>query len=74
MTKPIVIAVHGEPQGVVVPTGGDFRFMAVKLGVFPLDGKVFASVAEAHRAAMEIVENGSDPATEIDGHANGLVA
>lgn len=56
MTKPIVISVAGEPQGVVVPNGGDFRFMAVKLGVFPLEGKVFDSVAAARAAARALVE------------------
>lgn len=56
MTKPIVIDVDGEPQGVVVPNAGDFRFMAVKLGVFPLDGQVFDSVAAARKAARELVE------------------
>lgn len=55
MTKPIVISVHGEPQGVVVPNGGDFRFMAVKLGVFPLEGRVFESVQAARLAAEELV-------------------
>lgn len=78
MSKPIVIAVHGEPQGVVVPNGGDFRFLAVKLGVFPLDGRVFASVAEARRAAKALVEGagemeGGEDVAEGDVR-NGLVA
>lgn len=57
MTKPIVIKVHGEPQGVVVPNGADYRFMAVKLGVFPLEGKLFESVAAARAAAESIVDS-----------------
>lgn len=57
MTKPIVISVRGEPQGVVVPNGGDYRFMAVKLGVFPLEGQVFASVQAARAAAEELVRS-----------------
>lgn len=66
MTKPIVIAVSGQPQGVVVPAEGDYRFLAVKLGVFPLDGRLFKSVADAHRAARAVmegsaVEGGEDP-------------
>lgn len=60
MTKPIVISVHGEPQGVVVPGNGDFRFMAVKLGVFPLEGKIFESVAAAQQAARALVDNDDD--------------
>ncbi len=60
MTKPIVISVRGEPQGVVVPNGGDYRFMAVKLGVFPLEGQVFESVQAARAAAEALVRNGGD--------------
>ncbi|WP_116653029.1 hypothetical protein [Pelagibacterium sediminicola] len=60
MTKPIVISVRGEPQGVVVPNGGDFRFMAVKLGVFPLEGQVFDSVQAARAAAEAVVRQGGD--------------
>lgn len=71
MTKPIVISVRGEPQGVVVPTGSDFRFMAVKLGVFPLEGQLFASIEAARAAAEEVVENAAryevvDPSGEGD--------
>lgn len=55
MTKPIVISVHGEPQGVVVPNGSTFRFMAVKLDVFPLEGKHFNSVAAASAAAKSLL-------------------
>ncbi|WP_127144693.1 hypothetical protein [Pelagibacterium montanilacus] len=65
MTKPIVISVHGEPQGVVVPNGGDYRFMAVKLGVFPLEGRVFESVAAAREAARKLVEDSADFAETI---------
>lgn len=70
MTKPIVISVAGEPQGVVVPNGSDYRFMAVKLGVFPLDGQIFASIEAARDAARHVVES-PDPA---DVAAEGLVA
>ncbi len=77
MTKPIVISVAGEPQGVVVPNGQDFRFMAVKLGVFPLDGKTFDSIEAAHLAAQKVVEGAADLATSLktDGSdGKGLVA
>lgn len=77
MTKPIVISVAGEPQGVVVPTGVDFRFMAVKLGVFPLDGKIFESIDAARRAAQAVVEGSSDLAASFepaDTTDTGLVA
>ncbi|HWJ86500.1 MAG TPA: hypothetical protein VNS12_00330 [Pelagibacterium sp.] len=71
MTKPIVISVAGEPQGVVIPNGADFRFMAVKLGVFPLDGQVFESI-EAARAAARDVVNAAD--AQAPGPDDGLVA
>ncbi len=79
MTKPIVIAVDGEPQGVVVPNGDDFRFMAVKLGVFPLDGQIFDSVAAAREAARTVVESAGELADSIseiveNGPGNDLVA
>lgn len=79
MTKPIVIAVDGEPQGVVVPNGDDFRFMAVKLGVFPLDGQVFDSVAAAREAARAVVDGAGELAESIseiidDDPGNDLVA
>ena len=49
--RPTVIEVHGEPLGVVVPTGERFRFVAVKLPVFGIDGMLFDSVEDARRAA-----------------------
>ena len=49
--KPIVIEVAGEPLDVVLPSSGKFRFVAVKLPVFPIDGQVFESVDAAHAAA-----------------------
>jgi hypothetical protein len=50
--KPIVIEVAGEPLGVAIPSGGKFRFMAVKLPVFAIDGKEFESIAAAREAAQ----------------------
>lgn len=77
MTKPIVISVRGEPQGVVIPNGADFRFMAVKLGVFPLEGQVFESV-QAARAAAEAIVNGqaafAETFTELEEPGSDLVA
>jgi hypothetical protein len=77
MTKPIVISVAGEPQGVVVPNGQDFRFMAVKLGVFPLDGRIFQSIDAARAAAEAVVEGATELASSFetnDGNEGGLVA
>lgn len=53
--KPIVIEVGGEPQGVVVPDPEGFRFLAVKLPAFPIDGQRFPSVETAHVAVRDAV-------------------
>ena len=46
--RPIVIEVSGEPQGVVVPAEGGYRFVAVKLPAFAIDGQHFPSVDLAY--------------------------
>jgi len=51
LQKPIAIEVAGEPQGVVIPSAEGFRFMAVRLPVFPLDGVIFESIEAAEAAA-----------------------
>lgn len=56
--RPIVIEVAGEPLGVVVPHDGGFRFLAVKLPAFAIDGQQFASVEKAHFAVSEAVRKG----------------
>ena len=53
--KPTVIAVAGEPLGVVVPHEGGYRFLAVKLPAFAIDGQQFETVEQAHRAVSEAV-------------------
>lgn len=56
--KPIVIEVGGEPQGVVVPNAGGFRFLAVKLPAFAIDGQQFETVERAHFAVSQAVRKG----------------
>jgi hypothetical protein len=56
--KPIVIEVAGEPQGVVVPDAGGFRFLAVKLPAFAIDGARFPSIETAHLAVSRAVQDG----------------
>jgi hypothetical protein len=53
--KPIVIEVGGEPQGVVVPDAEGYRFLAVKLPAFSIDGQKFPSVERAHLAVRDAV-------------------
>lgn len=57
--KPIVIEVAGEPLGVVVPYEGGYRFLAVKLPAFAIDGQHFPSVELAHVAVSEAVRKGA---------------
>ena len=61
--KPTVIEVGGEPLGVVVPhAGGGYRFLAVKLPAFAIDGQQFETIEKAHFAVSQAVRNGSDAA------------
>lgn len=55
--RPIVIEVGGEPQGVVVPDAEGFRFLAVKLPAFPIDGQRFPSIETAHLAVRQAVQD-----------------
>ncbi len=54
--RPIVIEVGGEPQGVVVPADEGYRFLAVKLPAFPIDGQLFSNIELAHLAVRRAVE------------------
>jgi hypothetical protein len=60
LLKPIAIDVAGEPFGVVIPSAEGFRFLAVRLPVFPLDGVVFPTVEAAQRAAAGVVSTTKD--------------
>ncbi|MBD8066167.1 hypothetical protein IC608_11880 [Devosia sp. PTR5] len=53
--RPTVIEVAGEPQGVVVPEAGGYKFVAVKLPAFPIDGQYFANIELAHLAVSQAV-------------------
>jgi hypothetical protein len=56
--RPIAIAVDGEPLGVVVPADDGYRFLAVRLAAFAIDGQVFDSVEAARAAAGTALEAG----------------
>jgi len=51
--KPIAIDIDGEPKGVVVASDAGFRFLAVKLDAFGVDGQLFDSVEAAEAAVRE---------------------
>jgi hypothetical protein len=53
--RPIVIEVGGEPLGVVIRQDHGYRFLAVKLPAFAVDGHQFDSVEKAHLAVSEAV-------------------
>jgi hypothetical protein len=55
LQKPISIDVAGEPLGVVIPSAEGYRFLAVRLPVFSLDGQMFETVEAARRAAAGVV-------------------
>jgi hypothetical protein len=58
--KPIVIEVGGEPQGVVVPADGGYKFVAVKLPAFAMDGHLFPTIETAHLAVAQAVETSAE--------------
>lgn len=49
--KPVTVDLDGEPLGVLVNAPEGYRFMAVRLEAFEIDGRTFASV-EAARDAL----------------------
>lgn len=53
--KPIAIEVDGEPLGVVVPADEGYRFLAVRLNAFAIDGQIFTTVEAARDAVSEAV-------------------
>lgn len=58
--RPIVIEVGGEPQGVVVPADGGYKFVAVKLPAFAMDGHLFPTIETAHLAVSQAIETNAD--------------
>lgn len=48
--KPIAVDVDGEPQGVLVQDDEGYRFLAVRLDAFGVDGQIFKSVEAAELA------------------------
>ena len=55
--RPIVIEVAGEPQGVVVPDAEGYKFLAVKLPAFSIDGQLFPSIETAHLAVSKAIQS-----------------
>jgi hypothetical protein len=55
--KPIAIEIDGEPLGVVVPADEGYRFLAVRLNAFAIDGKIFTTIEEARDAVGAIIRS-----------------
>lgn len=53
--RPIAIDIDGEPKGVLIAHGAGFRFLAVKLDAFGVDGQVFASIEAAEAALRNVL-------------------
>ena len=51
--KPLAVDIDGEPKGVLVAHDAGFRFLAVKLDAFGVDGQVFASIEAAEAAVRD---------------------
>jgi len=53
--RPVAMEVDGEPLGVVIPSNEGFRFLAVRLGAFVLDGQTFETIEAAREALGEAI-------------------
>lgn len=51
--RPIEVDFHGEPKGVLVSLDEGYRFLAVKLDVFDIDGRIFDSLEDAQAAIRD---------------------
>jgi hypothetical protein len=58
-TRPIAVDIDGEPKGVLVTLDHGFRFLAVKLDAFGVDGQVFETIAAAE-AALRLTMQAQD--------------
>ena len=56
-SRPVTIEVDGEPLGVVVPSDEGYRFLAVRLSAFALDGQTFETIDTARIALGEAVHD-----------------
>ncbi|MEK1933584.1 MAG: hypothetical protein AAAC47_28150 [Pararhizobium sp.] len=62
-----VIEFNGEPVGAVVPDGDRFRFVAVKYGVWSLDGRLFSLPIEAKQAVAKLLTKSGGRAMSASG-------
>ncbi|SON57939.1 hypothetical protein HDIA_4398 [Hartmannibacter diazotrophicus] len=55
MTRPIPIEIDGQAVGIAEELNGRYRFVAVKFGVWDLDGAMFNSLAAVQNAAEGVL-------------------
>jgi len=60
MSKPIAIEVDGEPLGVVVSADEGYRFLAVRLNAFAVDGRIFTTIEAARDAVSAVVHSDAE--------------
>ena len=60
MSKPIAIEVDGEPLGVVVSADEGYRFLAVRLNAFAVDGRIFTTIEAASDAVSAVVHSDAE--------------
>ncbi len=53
--RPVAIEVDGEPLGVVIPADEGFRFLAVRLTAFAVEGQIFPTIDAARDAVTAAV-------------------
>ena len=51
--KPIAVDIDGEPKGVLIAHEDGFRFLAVKLDAFSVDGHIFDTIEAAEAAVRD---------------------
>ena len=59
--RPVAIEVDGEPLGVLVRSGEGYRFLAVRLAAFALDGRTFETIDAARSALGDAIRSPGSP-------------
>jgi hypothetical protein len=60
--RPIAVDIDGEPKGVLIAADEGYRFLAVKLDAFGVDGQLFSTVEAAEAAVRESLRGFEHPA------------
>lgn len=55
--RPLPLNIDGEPKGILIHDPRGYRFMAVKLDAFAVDGEVFDSIEAAVSAVRQAIRH-----------------